>query len=137
MPSANHSWKRSLNSGEPVEAVLEVAGPVDEVAPAGLAEPVEEVPLVGVTEHDLVERFAVDDAGDPALLDVLVAVDQPAGVTRLAGDDRQPDQPLTGLLGELVERAHLSRLVEHLLLVEAPPPQRDADLAHVPTTEAA
>jgi len=100
------------------------------VAAAGLPVPVEEVRFVLGAEHDLVERFAVDDARDVALPEVLVAVDEPAGVARRPREDREPDESVAGVTREVVEGTQFAVVGEHLVLVEPPATEPDGDLAH-------
>jgi len=49
--------------------------------------------VVGTEEH-LAQRFTVDDAADLTLGDVLLAVDQVAGVTRFAHHRPESDDPV-------------------------------------------
>ncbi|MFC7137017.1 hypothetical protein ACFQRB_12205 [Halobaculum litoreum] len=103
---------------------------------AALAEPEQEVGLVLVAQQHLVERFAVHDARHPAPLDLLVAVDQVAGVARLVHDHLQADEPVAGLLRDLLQRPPAAGVGEDVLLVEAPAAQADAHLTHLPALAA-
>jgi len=85
---------------------------------------------VSVTEHHLAERFAVDHLPDVALFDLGFAVDQVAGVTGLAQDRREADDPLAGVRRNLSERPDRPVRLEDLVLVEPPPSQPDRNLAH-------
>jgi len=107
-----------------VEGVLQGVGAAVLVA-AVLEEPVVELRLVVVADQHLRVGFAVHRRRR-----VVVAVAQVAGVAGLVGQHREAAEALAGVLAHLLERPVVAALVEHLVLVEAPPTEADAHLRH-------
>ena len=112
-----------------VEGVAELLR-ADVLPAAGLAEPVEEVDLVLVADDRLGHRLAVDDGRLATPPDVVVAVDEVAGVTRALDERREPEQPSPWVLRNLVEGPELARLGEHLVLLEPPAAEADTHFRH-------
>ena len=93
---------RAAAVGEPlVEGVCEV-GLAAVVAAAGFLIPVDEIGFVIVTQQDFLAGFAVDDCGLGGPMDLLVTVDEMAGVTRFLDQAHEADQPLAGVQWDLL-----------------------------------
>jgi hypothetical protein len=82
------------------------------------------------TEQYLLHRFAVDDLRLVRAALLRLPVDEIAGVAGLLLEVRQADESLPRVVGHRVERAELAVVGEHLLLVEAPAAETDADFGH-------
>jgi dihydropteroate synthase len=116
--------------GEPlVESILKF-GVAAVVGSAFLAEPVEEIGFVFLAEDDLVQGFAIDRRRVVAGVQIAVAVDEPAGVTRRTDELAEPDDALAGLEVHRVQRLDVAVVGEHRRLVEAPAAKHDIDLSH-------
>jgi dihydropteroate synthase len=120
--------------GEPlVEGVLKLRFAAV-VGPALLTEPVEEVGFVLLAENDLAQWFAVDGCRVVAGVELAIAVDEPAGVTRRVDEPIEPDDAFSGRRFHLVDRFDIAVVGEHGRFVEPPAAQRDIDLSHTPDT---
>jgi dihydropteroate synthase len=116
-----------------VEGVLEF-GVAAVLGPAFLAEPVEEIRLVGFTDDGFMEGFAIDRRRLVTAVEMVVAVDEPAGVTGRAEYPAEPDDALSGLKVHSIDGFHLAVIGEHSRLLESPAPESNRDLVHVSIT---